>query len=203
MGYQTWFTGGLEFDKPVSEELKNYINEFSRIRHMVRDPQKIVEIFPNWEKYCFNGNLGANGEYFVGEHEINCLTNYSDTSVVNGNRPPKTQPGLWCQWVIEGNELVWDQGEKFYEYEEWLIYLIDNFIAPSGYKLNGEIQFQGEDEDDFGVICVVDNEVELKYGMRIMDLSEISTDDLVTELNNRGYFKNAISSPTLFIAVQN
>lgn len=85
------------------------------------------------------------------------------------------------------NELVWDEGEKFYNYEEWLIYLIDNFIAPSGYKLNGKIQFQGEDEDDFGVICVVDNEIELKYGMRIMDLSEINTNDLVAELENRGY----------------
>lgn len=187
MGYQTWFTGGLEFDKPVSEEFANYINEFSNVRHMKRDPEKIMELCPDWEKYCFNGNLGPEGQYFIGERHIRNNSKLIDTSILDGNRPPKTQPGLWCQWVIEGNELVWDQGEKFYEYEEWLVYLIDNFIAPSGYKLNGEIQFQGEDEDDFGTICVVDNEVEVKYGMRIMDLSEIDTNDLIAELSTRGY----------------
>lgn len=186
MGYTTWFTGGLEFDKPVSEEFKNYINEFSYVRHMKRDVEKIIDLCPDWEKYSFNGNLGPEGQYFIGERYIRNNDKLIDTSILDGNRPPKTQPGLWCQWVIEGNELVWDQGEKFYEYEEWLIYLIDNFIAPSGYKLNGEIEFQGEDEEDFGTIRVVDNEVNLVYGMRIMDLSEIDTSDLIAELVNRG-----------------
>ena len=187
MGYKTWFTGGLEFDKPVSEKLANYINAFANVRHMKRDNEKIKEIFPDWEQYCFNGNLGEDGEYFIGEIEINKLTDCNDTSVLKRNYPPETQPGLWCQWVVEGNEIVWDDGEKFYEYDSWLIYLIKNFIEPSGYKLNGEIQFQGEDEDDFGTICVVDNVVEVKYGMRIMDLSEIDTNDLVAELTNRGF----------------
>lgn len=186
MGYTTWFTGGLEFDKPVSEELANYINKFSEVRHMSRDEEKIMRLCPDWEKYCFNGNLGPGGQYFVGGDEI-CARESLDTSILDYNYPPKTQPGLWCQWVIDGNELVWDQGEKFYEYEEWLIYLIDNFIAPSGYKLNGEIEFQGEDEEDFGTIRVVDNEVNLVYGMRIMDLSEIDTNDLIAELKHRGY----------------
>lgn len=185
MGYTTWFTGGLEFDKPVSEELAKYIEEFSLVRHMKRDIEKIKEIYPNWQEQCFNGNLGIDGEYFIGGSGV--MGQANDSSIVEYNRPASTQPGLWCQWIIEDNQLVWDQGEKFYEYDAWLIYLIKNFIAPSGYKLNGEIQFQGEDEDDFGTICVIDNEVEVKYGMRIMDLSEIETNDLIAELSTRGY----------------
>ena len=186
MGYTTWFTGGFEFDKPVSEEFANYINKFADVRHMKRDVEKIKSLCPDWEKYCFNGNLGPEGQYFVGGDEISERVNL-DTSILDHNWQPKPQPGLWCQWVIEGNELVWDQGEKFYEYEEWLIYLIDNFIAPSGYMLNGEIEFQGEDEDVFGTIRVVNNEVNLVYGMRIMDLAEIETDRLIVELERRGY----------------
>jgi len=189
MGYTTWFTGGLEFDKPVSEELAKYIEEFSLVRHMKRDVEKIKEIYPNWQELCFNGELGIDGEYFIGGGCWDNIpgTKTHDESIVNGNHTGGSCPGLWCQWIIEENELVWDQGEKFYEYDAWLIYLIKHFIAPSGYKLNGEIQFQGEDEDDFGTICVADNEVEVKYGMRIMDLSEIDTNDLIAELSSRGY----------------
>lgn len=182
MGYTTWFTGGLEFDKPVSEELKNYINDFSRVRHMKRDNEMIKAIYPDWEEQCFNGELGEEGEFFIGSDGFR-----EDESILNCNYGPKTQPGLWCQWIIDGNELVWDEGEKFYDYVEWLEYLIDRFIAPSGYNLNGEIEFQGEDEDDFGTIRVTDNVVEVAYGFRVMDLSEIKTKDLITELANRGY----------------
>ena len=62
-----------------------------------------------------------------------------------------------------------DGNEKFYEYEEWLRYLIKHFFEPSGYILNGEIEFQGEDYDDFGIIYVKDNVVTIKYGQHIMN----------------------------------
>ena len=67
MGYTTWFTGGLQFNKPVTEELKNYINRFSKTRRMPRDNDKIKEIYPNWKELCFMGKLGNNGEYFAPE----------------------------------------------------------------------------------------------------------------------------------------
>lgn len=184
MGYTTWFTGSLKTDKPVTNEFMDYINAFAEVRHMVRNVDKIKEIFPNWEKQCFNGNIGTDGQYFVGEIAMSDI----DTSIVDFNRPADDVPGLWCQWVMNNNsELEWDGGEKFYNYTEWLKYLIKNFFEPSDYILNGEIEFQGEDEDDFGTIRVVDNEVDVKYGMRIMDLSEIDTTDLVMELTSRGY----------------
>ncbi len=69
------------------------------------------------------------------------------------------QPGLWCHWVPneDGTQLQWDEGEKFYEYEAWLDYLIDHFLAPWGYTVSGQVEYQGEERDDRGLIVVEDN----------------------------------------------
>ena len=186
MGYTTDFYGSVSFNKPIADELKNYINTFSETRRMKRDVEKIKKTFPDWEKNCFNGNLGVDGEYFVGGNGF--MGQDRDDSIVNYNYPPETQPGLWCQWMIDDDgNLVWDGGEKFYEYGEWLTYLIDNFLAPSGYVCNGEIEFQGEDMNDFGTIHVKDNVVTVEYGMRIQSLEDISDDDLIAEAERRGF----------------
>ena len=66
MGYTTWFVGNLSFNKEVTDELKNFINNFLNIRHMKRDVNKIKELFPDWKENCYNGNLGEDGEYFTG-----------------------------------------------------------------------------------------------------------------------------------------
>ena len=66
MGYTTEFYGSLTFNKPVIDELKKYINKFSETRRMARDPEKIKLNYPNWKEECFNGELGNEGEYFVG-----------------------------------------------------------------------------------------------------------------------------------------
>ena len=186
MGYTTDFYGSVTFNKPITEELKNYINKFGETRRMKRDVEKIKKTFPDWEKNCFNGNLGVDGEYFVGGDGF--MGQDRDDSIVNYNYPPETQPGLWCQWMIDDDgNLVWDGGEKFYEYGEWLTYLIDNFLAPSGYVCNGEIEFQGEDMNDFGTIHVKDNVVTVEYGMSIQSLEDISDDDLIAEAKRRGF----------------
>lgn len=185
MGYTTDFYGSLEFNKPVEPWLVDYIDKFNRTRRMKRDNEKIKELFPNWKELCFNGELGENGEYFVGG--LGFMGQDKDGSVIDGNMPPITQPGLWCQWVIQDNQLVWDEGEKFYYYEDWLEYLIDNFFEPFGYVLNGDIEWNGEDDDDFGIIHVEDNCIEMKYGIRVMSMREIETEDLIAELEGRGY----------------
>jgi len=134
---------------------------------------------------------GNEGEYFVGgTGEYGQYTddsvidvNQSPGSVIKGkdedfgtywSRYQKQiqgglcQPGLWCQWTVEqqfeGGEfvLVWDGGEKFYNYVEWLKYLINHFFEKWGVKLNGEITWVGEGSEDMGKIVVVDNDVTVK-----------------------------------------
>ena len=187
MGYTTDFYGSFSFNKPVTKELAEYINKFSGTRRMIRNPEEIKKAFPNWEDYCFNGNLGFEGEYFVGGDGF--FGQNHDDSIINYNQPPATQPGLWCQWVVsdDGSSLEWDGGEKFYSYDAWLEYLIINFFAPLGYVLNGEVEFQGEDYDDFGAIIVEDNVVDLKYGIRVNSLADISDNELISEITKRGF----------------
>ena len=186
MGYSTDFYGSLSFNKPVTEELKEYINKFGDTRRMKRDVEKIKEIYPDWKEHCFNGNLGREGEYFIGGDGF--MGQENDDSIIEYNYAPASQPGLWCQWIInnDGN-LTWDGGEKFYNYIEWLDYLIAHFFEPLGYILNGDIEWQGEGYEDFGTIHVVDNEVTEQYGIRISSMSDLETDALIQELENRGY----------------
>jgi hypothetical protein len=77
------------------------------------------------------------------------------------------QPGLWCQWIIEGDgeALVWDGGEKFYNYVEWLKYLIAHFFSKWGVLLNGTIHWTGEDSTDMGQIVVENNVVKVLRGV--------------------------------------
>lgn len=73
-------------------------------------------------------------------------------------------PGYWCQWRIDDEgRLVWDEGEKFYNYVEWLQFLIDNYFKKWGVKLNGSFAWYGEDNGDMGEIHVKDNNVKVLY----------------------------------------
>ena len=79
------------------------------------------------------------------------------------------QPGLWCQWELQDDTtLAWDGNEKFYNYIEWLQYLIVHFFKPWGINLNGECFWQGDDNSDMGKIEIIDNviniyETEVEY----------------------------------------
>ena len=78
----------------------------------------------------------------------------------------KCQPGLWCNWELDdtGTELKWNGAEKFYNYIEWLEYLIQHFFTPWNIKLNGKIKWNGEDSNDVGLITVKNNKVTYKEG---------------------------------------
>ena len=187
MGYTTYFSGSFKFDKPLEPWLVEYVNKFCNSRRMKRDNDKIKELFPNWKELCFKGELGTEGEYFIGG--LGFMGQDIEDSVIDHNRPAYTQPGLWCQWIVteDGKALVWDEGEKFYNYEEWLRYLIDNFFEPLGYVLNGEVTWDGEESDDIGTITVTDNYVEMEYGVHLYSMSDMSDNELIEELEKRGY----------------
>ena len=184
MGYTTDFYGTVTFNKPVTDEMKTFINNFSHNRHMTRDPELIKKMDPDWEKHCFKGNLGPDGIYYYPPDKIhedkisrkmswekpdenkminNMFGQLVDISVT-ADSPAKDVPGYWCQWIINDNdELEWDGGEKFYAYDRWMEFLIKHFFAPEGYILNGAIDFQGEDRDDRGTLYVTNNVVHMEY----------------------------------------
>lgn len=83
-------------------------------------------------------------------------------------------PSIWCQWqpTVDGKGIEWDGGEKFYEYTDWLAYLIEKFLEPWGYVLNGEVTWQGEDPDDIGMLRVVNNDVSEVDGQKVYEPHE-------------------------------
>ena len=147
MGYTTDFKGGFKINKPLREGLKNYLTKFSETRRMKRKLD---------DKFGVEGEFYVDGGGYAGQDR--------ESNIIDYNSPPKTQPGLWCQWIPneDGTEIVWDGGEKFYEYVAWLEYIIKNFLEPEGYVLNGEVYFQGEYSNDNGVIVVTYNKVEIE-----------------------------------------
>jgi hypothetical protein len=144
MGYTTDFSGRFELNKQLSPKMAQYLTLFNETRRMKRNTDEVFGV--DGEFFVFGGgNFGQ-------DHEAN---------VVDYNKSPSTQPGLWCQWKPTSDlmGIEWDEGEKFYYYTEWLVYLINKILAPNGYVLNGSVEWDGEDRGDYGTITVIDNRV--------------------------------------------
>lgn len=170
MGYTTEFEGSFEFEEPLTDKMIQYINRFSTTRRIKRNVEKIKETYSDWKKLSFNGDLGEDGEYFVGDSDW-ALDRFSrdvssDPSIIDYNEPPAKQPGLWCQWVVslDGKYLEWDDNEKFYDYIEWLDYLITHFFTPNNIFMNGSVIWRGENFEDIGKITVEHNKITVTKG---------------------------------------
>lgn len=145
MGYTTEFEGSFEFDRPLDDETYEFLTKLAHTRRMARKVDEDI--------------YGPEGEFYVdGGGDFG--DNHED-NIIDYNRPPGDQPSLWLQWVPteDRRHLEWDGGEKFYYYITWLEYLIKKVFEPRGYKLNGEVEWYGEDRDDVGTIKVEDNKV--------------------------------------------
>lgn len=160
MGYTTDFVGAISITPTLSKNQIKYIQAFNESRRMKRDSKIVGTMNDPIREAALLPTCGVEGEYFVSGHGT--FGQAKDASVVNANQPPGSQPGLWCQWTVddEGKVLIWDEGEKFYCYTEWLEYLIEHFFKPWGKELNGSISWLGEEIDDRGTIYVKNNEVE-------------------------------------------
>lgn len=151
MGYTTEFHGTFTLSQPLTEAQAAYLRAFSGTRRMKRNA-RLLEGVADPARVAVGLPLGADGGYFVGGGGF--AGQDHDASVVDHNMPPAGQPGLWCQWVpTEGGDgIEWDGGEKFYDYVEWLEYLVEHFLKPWGIEIRGRVRWQGEEDEDRGVI---------------------------------------------------
>lgn len=188
MGYSTYFNGSWDVDPILAPDHLAYLNQFVAIRHVRRDPVK-AELLPDPLRLAVGLPIGHEGAYYVGTANRYESQN-GDPSVINGNEPPGsisyhstldwqthtqlnahgqvlglTVPGLWCGWVPDegGTSIAHDEGEKFYDYVEWIQYLLDHFLVPWGYALNGDVYWTGEESDDRGLIQIVNNVLTEKH----------------------------------------
>lgn len=137
MGYSTDFRGSFKLDKPLDEKTKDLLDKLANTRRLARD---------------VGPEFGVDGEFCMDE---------TAPLKYDHNTPPKTQPGLWCQWVYdeEENEIRWDGNEKFYNYVAWIIYIVMSILEPRDYVLNGKVEWRGEEWDDRGTITINNNQV--------------------------------------------
>lgn len=157
MGYDTAFKGCLFFNKPLSKNLADAINRYCSIRHCVyRD---------KGEQYGPDGKWWDGDELDVDWRKA--IFEYDETErkkQEDYNQLADGLPSFYCQWKVSDDrrEIVWDGGEKFYGYIQWLEIIIDHFLRPNLYVLNGEMEWQGEDASDTGIFCVCENKVYVK-----------------------------------------
>lgn len=176
MGYTTEFEGEISIDPPLSADEWDYLKRFAHTRRMWR----------------------GEGPYFVRGSGLRGQGD--DPDIIAPNDPGPLQPGLWNQWVPndEGTALIWDSGRGFYDSPEWMLFLIDHFLKPGAYAvgkvpgivgghvLNGEIEAQGDDENDKWTLVVKDNEVFLR-----------GLDGSVLKVEPRNFTVNAWCMPAL------
>lgn len=150
MGYTTVFWGSIKIAPPLDAEEIKFLRKFAATRRVEREK----------------------GPYYVDDKG---KWGMPEADVINMNRPPPGQPNLWCRWVPteDGTEIVWDERGKFYDADDWMIYIIEHFlksgalatgkvwVIKGGHVCNGEIEAEGEDRDDVWKIVVKDNVVEI------------------------------------------
>lgn len=161
MGYSTMFLGRFRITPPLTGSQRDYLRAFSDTRRVTRDPARLLNARDPLRQAA-GLPLGAEGCYFVGP-DTSQLRQRHPRSILDDNRPPASQPGLWCQWAPDerGAFLSWDGAEKFYNYLEWLEYLIEHFLKPWGRSVSGDVRWQGDDDADIGTIKIRANVIDV------------------------------------------
>ncbi len=157
MGYTTDFEGEFAITPALRPVHQAYLVAFSETRRMRRNAG-LVARRGDPVREAVGLSLGDEAGYFVAGGGDFGQAEAED--IIDHNSPPSGQPGLWCKWAPlaeDGTTLGWDGMEKFYDYTEWLVYLIDHFLGPWGYRLDGTVTWQGENPDDSGEIRVEAN----------------------------------------------
>jgi hypothetical protein len=140
MGYTTDFAGEWTLNKPLDDFTYNFLRNLSDTRRMGRTVSE--------DKY------GIEGEFYI--EDLEDSGQRLNPNIIDYNRPPITQPGLWCDWkpTEDRKYIEWNQSEKFYYYIEWIEYILSKILLPLGYKLDGTIDWRGEDFYDTGEIVL-------------------------------------------------
>lgn len=191
MGYTTDFSGQFNVSPALKPEHMAYLTAFAGTRRMSRDRNSLI-LDNDPIRLAAGLPLGVEGGYFVGSEGFAGQTR--DASVLNYNSSPSGQPGLWCQWIPndDGTAIVHDGGEKFYSYVEWIQYLIEHFLQPWGYKVNGKVNWSGEEQGDVGVIVIKDNIVKTHEGKIVFEeeLEEVASNDDLGQVAYEAYVNN-------------
>lgn len=151
--------GNFSLNKKLKLAHKKYLKNFSLTRRVLRDTN-IANAMKDSIRIDVGLPIGEDACYFVGATELN---GEKDKSIIDYTKLPSNQPSSWCQWMPsdDGNSIIWDAEQEFTYPVDWARYLINNFIGPWGYKLNGSVKWLGYEKDDIGIININNNKIEI------------------------------------------
>ena len=138
------------------------INIFFKIIAYLSDDISNIDFHQEENLKYFHIKSDLNGEAYP-----ECLTSRNH---------PSTQPGHDCYWIAsaDGANIQWNEYPKFHDYIPWLEYIIEHFLQPWGYTLNGSVTFACENLIHHGVIDVVNNIVTATYDPDLTDYYKYS-----------------------------
>lgn len=175
MGYYTSFSGSFRIEPALKKEHWDYLEMFLDKRHMRLDVEQVKDL-PDPRRKALGLPIGVDGEFCVAVQETESPWTAAGMQLepkrvgdrpglaLDPNRPPGDVPSLYTYWRLEeGPEEHYLSGPedsaKFYEYVEWLTYLLEKFFIPWGYQLTGDVEWRGEDDDDAGQLELVENKL--------------------------------------------
>ena len=160
MGYDSHVSGQVIVFPPLNTAEVDYLTRFSRSRRMSR----------------------ISGPYTTPDFDL--FTH--DPDIIAFNTAPDGQPSVNCSWqpTADGSRIESNGNKNFYDPDDWIRYLIDTFLRPGallqqelttpvpqryydgqfasftfGHLCNGQIDVQGEVEEDRWRIVIENNSV--------------------------------------------
>ena len=142
MGSAISRSGQFTVSPPLTEEHAAYLHRFNQTRRMKRD-STLVTAMPDRNREAVGLPVGRQGGYFVGAAADD--SSYREPSVVDANKPPSGQPGLWCPWAPTKDRTgIQLAGLPSNAKGQWLRYIIDHFLKPWGYTVDGLVLWEDE-----------------------------------------------------------
>ena len=147
MGYTTKFEGEFKISPPVDNETHTLLVGLANTRRMKR---------------VIDPSYGIEGEFYMAG--LGPFGENRDNTVLDSSNQPDSQPSLWNQWAIQEDHetLMWDGGEKFYNYIYWLYYILNRILRPRKYVISGKVLWTGEKIGDVGCLTLARNRFYVK-----------------------------------------
>ena len=144
MCFSITFFGEFTLNKPLTPAQTTYLRKFADTPRLARKVD-IVSTIKDPLREAVNLPLGEEGEYFTGENRYEPYENQKPTllhSPYEKSTQPKTQPSQYCCWGPNenGTAITWTMHDDSKTYDNWLEYIIQHFLTPWGYTLNGQIE---------------------------------------------------------------
>jgi hypothetical protein len=163
MGYYTDFAGEFIIEPKLTPEHLAYLQAFTGTRRMKRDKTMVAFLGNDPVRTAAGLPIGEQGGFYVAG--TGHAGQGHDVSVIDSNRPPESQPSLWCSFEFDNEGLhMTAQDGKNYDYVTWVEYMLQKFFIPWGYKLDGSITWRGEDSEDLGMMEIIDNKFNTYQG---------------------------------------